>query len=298
LEQSDPSRYHAITRGLGRIAQDQDRQIFYFTADPMAVERIRIALEKEKCPAPVVIDLAAVRKRSVRVPGPAALQVEVPELVPAPDGRTAEQYGALIGVPYLDPSRGYKAQHLFHLLWDDLDFLHAWLSRHIDTVGRWRGVTDGRAAMDMDGQFKIAAEIEPRAELLDVFCGLWKQGRGRPVDRDVLVRSGALGERYLDSTAAIASELGHDADKLVAALHNRDDERLKGFRTKSMETLEQYFEDNGYTDAQLVLERQDILAMALTSPAATKLATGVADACIQRWWELAARGMERGTRAQ
>ncbi|MFP6748155.1 MAG: hypothetical protein VCD66_11230, partial [Alphaproteobacteria bacterium] len=197
LEQSDPSRYHAITRGLGRIAQDQDRQIFYFTADPMAVERIRIALEKEKCPAPVVIDLAAVRKRSVRVPGPAALQVEVPELVPAPDGRTAEQYGALIGVPYLDPSRGYKAQHLFHLLWDDLDFLHAWLSRHIDTVGRWRGVTDGRAAMDMDGQFKIATEIEPRAELLDVFCGLWKQGRGRPVDRDVLVRSGALGERYL-----------------------------------------------------------------------------------------------------
>ncbi len=295
LDQSDPSRYHEIVRGLGRIAQDQDRQIFYFTADPMDVARIQRALEEEKCPTAVVIDLAAVRNRAAGVPGPSSLYVETPDPVPPPDGRSAEQYGTLIGVPYLDPSRGHAAQHLFHLLWDDLDFLHALLLRRIDTVGRWRNVADSGAAMDMGGRFKIASEVETRADLLNVFCELWKQGRGRPVDRDVLADSGALGEKYLDVVAAIASELAHDAGKLIAVLCDRDDSRLKGFRVKSTENLEQYFGDHGYLDEQPVLEIADLHALAMASPAAENLAAGVADRCIHRWWELAARGLERGT---
>ncbi|MDA1099215.1 MAG: AAA family ATPase [Proteobacteria bacterium] len=292
LDQSDPSRYHAIVRGLGRIAQDQDRQIFYFTADPVDVDRIQNALEEENCPAAVVIDLAAVRGRTGSVPGPSSLRVEAEKPVPAPAGCSAEQYGALIGVPYLDPRRGYEAQHLFHLLWDDLDCLQTWLQRHIDNVGRWRLVSNSRSTLDRGAQFKVAAQIGPRADLLNVFCELWKQGRGRPVDRDVLESSGALGERYLNDVASIASELGNDAGKLVAVLRAREDRRLKGFRGKITENLEHYFADNGYIDAQPVLDKDDLRALAMASPAAAQLAADVAAACIHRWWELAARTME------
>ncbi len=292
LDQSDPSRYHAIARGLGRIAQDQDRQIFYFTADPIDVDRIQAALKEEDCPAAVVIDLAAVRNMATSVPAPSSLYVEAQEPVPLPDGYSAEQYGALIGVPQLDPRRGYEAQHLFHLVWDDLDFLHAWLSRHIDTVGRWRLVSKSRISLELSAQFKIAAAVEPRADLLHVFCELWKQGRGQAVDRDVLENSGALGERYLNDVASIASELGNDAGKLIAALREREDQRLKGFRGKITEILEQFFADNGYIDAQPILDKDGLHALAMASPAAGQLAANVADACIHRWWELAARAKQ------
>ena len=53
----------------------------------------------------------------------------------------------------------------------------------------------------------IPDEIASRVSLLEVFCEAWNQGRGRTVDRDVLVQSGALTARFLDNVAAIAGEL-------------------------------------------------------------------------------------------
>ncbi len=43
LDQSDPERFDAIVRSLGRIANDQGRQIFYLTSDPLDRDRIRHA---------------------------------------------------------------------------------------------------------------------------------------------------------------------------------------------------------------------------------------------------------------
>ena len=41
LDQSDPDRFEAIARSLGRIANDQRRQIFYLTTDHLDCDRIR-----------------------------------------------------------------------------------------------------------------------------------------------------------------------------------------------------------------------------------------------------------------
>ena len=60
LDQSDPARFEAIVRGLGRVAQDQGRQIFYLTADPLDVDRIEDALAKENCKITAAIDLGLI----------------------------------------------------------------------------------------------------------------------------------------------------------------------------------------------------------------------------------------------
>jgi hypothetical protein len=289
LDQSDPARFEAIVRSLGRVADDQDRQIFYLTSDPIDVDRIRHALAEENCEIAAAIDLGLIRTKAASVSGPHALHVGPRPTVPAPDGLSAEEYGVALGVPQLAPALGYEQQHFFYVLSDDLNLLHEFLVNGIERVGQWKTVS-GTTLADKLGSGSISSqEIAFRADLLEHFCELWKQGRGRPVDREALEHSGALSERYLDDVVAIADELIGDSEKLLAALRASKDPRLKGFRRSSFEGVERYLRDNGYLDDAPVLDESELRLRALASPAANELPEGVASACLNRWWTWAAR---------
>ena len=75
-------------------------------------------------------------------------------------------------------------------------------------------------------------EIDARIGLLEAFCELWNQGKGRIVDRDVLVQSRTLSDKYLDRVMDIAGDLDGDADALLATVLARRDPRLKGFQAQ------------------------------------------------------------------
>jgi exonuclease SbcC len=289
LDQSDPARFEAIVSSLGRVAKDQGRQIFYLTSDPADVGRIKHALDMEKCDAPAVIDLGLVRADAASVSGPSALHVDPRSSVLTPNGMSADEYGAALGVQPLDPSFGYAHQHFFHLLWDDLDLLHKLLTHGIERAGQWKTVLGTALAVKLGAHSKSPEEIALRSELLEIFCAFWNQGHGRPVDREVLEDSCALSKRFLDPIADIARELDGDAKKLLNVIRSREDERLSGFRTSSVEKLEQYMRENGYLDEQPILDKEELRLQALASPAATRLPEGVADECLNRWWILAAR---------
>lgn len=289
LDQSDPARYEAIVRSLGRVAEDQGRQIFYLTSDPADVGRIQHALAKEQCNVPAVIDLGLVRRNAASVSGPSALHVEPRPPVPSPNGLSADEYGATLGVPPLDPSRGYADQHFFHVLWDDLDLLHEFLSHGIERAGQWRTVLGTALADKLGAHSKSPEEIAHRSDLLEIFCEFWSQGRGQPIDREALEDSDALTDRWFDNVVEIAKELGGDPEKLLDALRAREDERLRGFRSNSLDKLEQYMRENGYVDERPVLDDEELRLLALASPAATHLPEGIADECLNRWWTLAAR---------
>ena len=92
LDQSDPMRFEAIARSLGRIATDQARQIFYLTSDPLDRDRIRNALEAEDCAVAAEIDLGLIRKSAVRVTDSLSLQIPPRPVIPGPDGISAEEY--------------------------------------------------------------------------------------------------------------------------------------------------------------------------------------------------------------
>ena len=292
LDQSDPARYEAIVRSLGRVAEDQGRQIFYLTSDPADVGRIQHALDKEQCDLPAVIDLGLVRRNAASISGPSVLHVEPRPPVPSPNGLSADEYGTALGVPALDPSLGYVQQHFFHVLWDDLDLLHEFLTHGIERVGQWRTVLETPLADKLGAQSKSPEEIALRSDLLEIFCEFWNQGRGRPVDREALEDSDALSDRFLDNVVEIANELRGNPENLLDALRAREDERLRGFRSNSLEKLERYLRENGYLDEQPVLAEVELRLRALASPAANQLPDGTADECLNRWWTLAERANE------
>jgi DNA repair exonuclease SbcCD ATPase subunit len=288
LDQSDPERFRAIARSLGRMVEDEERQIFYLTNDPTDARRIQRALDEEGCGSARIIDLAAVRKRAASVPGPEALRVEPLPEVPGPCGQTPESYGAALGVPPLDPRRGHRDQHLLHLLWDDLSLLHRLVESRIERVGQWLtlGSTGGELARRNAAEGGAGSQLDARAELLEAFCRAWREGRGRPVERDAVERSGAITDRYLDHVVEITRELQGCGERLIQALRARDDDRLQGFRSKAADGLEAFLSEEGFIDPRPILEESELVARVLAVPAAGRLPERVAAECLHRWWSL------------
>ena len=200
------------------------------------------------------------------------------------EGFLPDRQGALEDVPLLKPTLGYAEQHFFYILSDDLDLLHDFLANGIERVGQWKTVLSTALADRLGSRSISSQQITFRSELLEVFCELWKQGRGRPVDREALQRSGALSERYLGDVIAITDELEGDPERLIAVLGANKDSRLKGFRRSSSDGLERYLRDNGYLDDLPVLNENELRLRALASPAANKLPEGFASDCLNRWW--------------
>ena len=216
--------------------------------------------------------------------GPPALRVGPRPTVPPPDGLSAEEYGAALGVPVFRPDHGYAWQHFFYVLSDDLDLLHDFLLKGIVRAGQWKTVSGTPLAEKLGSRSISPPEIAFRLDLLGVFCELWKQGRGRPVERDALENSGALSERFLDDVVAIAKELDGNAETLLTMLGTNKDPRLKGFRRSSADSLERYLRENGYLDDRPILNEDELRLRALTTPAANELPEGTANECLNGWW--------------
>ena len=291
LDQSDPARYEAIVRSLGRLVADDDRQIVYLTNDPTDVARIQNALNKEGCDAAKVIDLAKVRRKAGGVEMPEDLRVDLLPDVPAPGGTAAEQYAVELSVPRFDPSRGHHTQHLIYILWDDLQTLHVLLEGGIDRVGNWLALSSAGAplAKSVEAGGGAGSQLDARSQLLEAFCDSYAEGRGRTVDAQVIESSAAVSPRYLSEVVDICRELEGDGESLIQALRARADSRLQGFQKKRTEALENYLVENGHIDTRPVLGESDLLTRVHASPAAARLPGEVLGNLVRRWWSLAAR---------
>ena len=109
------------------------------------------------------------------------------------------------------------------------------------------------------------------------------------MDREGLETSRAVSDRFLDSVVEIAAELGGDAENLLRTLQDHKDERLNGFRSKTVDQLEKFFEEQGYWDPKPILEEADLILRTQAAPAANRLPNEVVRDCLHRWWRLADR---------
>ena len=295
LDQSDPERFVAIVRGLGLIAGNQERQVFYLTSDPHDVERIRLALREENCDITAEIDLALIRRETASVRGPELLRVNQRPTIPVPENVSAEDYGAMLNVPEFRPVDGCPRQHFFYILSDDLNLLHKFLSNGITWAGQWKTIDNTPLSNKLVTGPISSQQVTFRLDLLDVFCELWKQGRGRPADRVTLEDSEAFSDIFLNNVAEIAQELNGDSERLLQELKNRQDPRLKRLRGSSVEAFEHYLSENGYVDDRPVLTEDELRLQALASPAANELLEGIAGDCLHRWWSWATGVSEQST---
>ena len=266
LTTSDETRFAVMAQSLERLAGGGDggasgfgdgtasgprRQIFYLSA-----RRHEPALWQHATGSrPAVIDLAMVRFPPEEVP-PDVYRVEAPPSLPVPNGRSAEEYASLLGVPpRLDPHRPEGVIHPLHLLRDDLTLLHALMdSWHIRSLGQLEGLLASNAAATALPADEVRRRLGQRCRVVRTWIELWRRGRGRPVDRGVLEQCAAISATYIDRAAELAVRVRGDGEALVGALRAGE---LDRFRSSKTDELEQWLADEGYIDDQERLTAED-----------------------------------------
>ena len=246
LTTSDVDRFSAMARTLSSLA-DAGRQIFYLSA-----RRHEAALwERAIGAAPVMIDLAAVRFGSALADS-GALRIETPPALSPPDGLAAEEYATLIRVHPVNPRADAGGIHLFHLLRDDLGLLHSFLDTwRIGSLGQLESLLASDAARTAISGRQTRLRLRQRSRTARTWTELWRQGRGKPVDRAALDQCGAVAPVFLDRAAELAGILNGDGEALVRALRAG---KLKHFRKSKTDELEKWLIDNGYVDDARILE--------------------------------------------
>ena len=250
LTTSDESRFKVIAESLERLAEAEGRQIFY-----LAARRHEAALWQQVTGRqPAAVDLAEVRFP----PASRAAEdyrVKLPPKSPAPENRSPEEYAALLGVEKLDPRRSPDSLHPFHLLRDDLELLHDLIEQwRVVSLGQLEALLDSRAAPVAVPDDATRNRLVRRFKMIRSWTGLWRQGRGRPVDRGVLEQSGAVSKTFIDAASDLLNEREGDGRAFIETLRNG---RLKGFRTSKIDELESWLAGEGFTDETPILETQD-----------------------------------------
>ena len=264
LANSDETRARAIIDATIAIARS-GRQVFYFTAQLDEVAKWKAILDRLGDVPHRLIDLAEVRGLAATERLPLRDVTPLPQpKVPEPLGLSREQYAALLQVPAFDASRReVGGTHLWHLI-DDLKVLHKFLSLGINTWGQLQTLGSFNSDVLVNGSADAYRSAAAAAKALEALGDAWRVGRGRPVDRQVILDSGAVTANFIDRVGALAESLGGDAARLVAALEAG---QVPRFRTDATASLRAYLAENGYIDERPPLSAEQVRARMLAAVA-------------------------------
>ncbi len=105
LTSADPERFAAVAASLGRLAAEEDRQIFYLTPNPTDAAAFQRAMDGAGLPAAHHIDLAKVRGIAGTVDSSLLDPANLPKNVMAPDpaGMSPTEYATVLMASRPDP---------------------------------------------------------------------------------------------------------------------------------------------------------------------------------------------------
>lgn len=256
LTTSDVERFSVMANSLERLAGTEHRQIFYLSARRHECALWKRATGRE----PPVIDLAMVRfPREAHLP--LDYDIAMPPSLPPPEDRAPEVYASDLGVPLFNPRLDPGAAHLFHLLRDDLDLLYQLMENwRIDSLGQFENLLGSDAVSAAVADAGLRDRLRQRCGVVRAWTALWRRGRGRPVDRIALERSGIVSNIFMDRVADLAETVSQDGRALVQALGAG---QVSGFRAGKLEELERWLADEGYTDEEDILPAEERRRLAL-----------------------------------
>ena len=263
LGTSDDDRSRVMIDATIEIART-GRQVFYFTAqlDEVGKWQARLA---EADVENQVIDLAEVRRGFAGRATPLVLTpVERPR-PEEPNGMTYVEYGEVLGVPGIDPLIDtVDTLHLWHVL-EDADLLHRLLSENFDTWGRLRNYLDYGGSALLNDTPGTADRVHAAARVVAAACEGFRIGRGRPVNREVLLESNAVTDSFIDRVAALCTQVDGDAQAILDALERG---AVARFRTASIDDLRAYFQEHGYLPDREPLTPDDLRIRVLAAATA------------------------------
>jgi energy-coupling factor transporter ATP-binding protein EcfA2 len=255
LGNSDEERAEAIIQTAMEMAR-QGRQIFYFTAQLDEVEKWRGIISDGNGVETHFVDLAEARQlsRVERLPLPSkpVQRIEVPK----PDGMDYYEYGTRLKVPGIDPSTTeIGGIHVWHVI-EDGNTLYKVINNNIDSWGQLKAVSElsGLSMLGIEATDYERAVASAKAVEIAIQC--WREGRGKRVDRQVLLDSGQVSGTHIDEVATLATNLGGDG---LALIREIEAGQINRFWTSKREKLQEYLEEHGYIDRRDRLTEDEIL---------------------------------------
>jgi energy-coupling factor transporter ATP-binding protein EcfA2 len=254
LGNSDERRAAEIIEAAIEVCR-AGRQVFYLTAQHDEVGKWQAVLRGHGDVPSRLVDLAEIRRfsQSERAPPMDFQPPPVPE-VPPPGDLDWLSYGQLLDVPPLDREGQIGGIHLWYLV-DDPPALHRLLRHGINRWGQLQALAQYGHDRSLDTESEVYRRAEAAARLIEGATRYWRIGRGRPVDRQVLVDCPAVTEKFVDRVSDLAAQVNGDAKQLIARLAEG---HVKGFRTEKRNELREYLVEQGHLDEHEVLSAEQI----------------------------------------
>jgi uncharacterized protein YhaN len=244
LGTSDDDRARAIIDAVIVLARE-GRQIFYFTAQHDEAGKWVAALEESGVPH-ATVDLAAARgQRSSLAPAPLPVSSISALDVPEPAGCTHDDYGARLRVPAFRPGLDAPDSAPLWYVVDDVAELCRLMQSGIGTWGELRNLVENGGDRIVASSPRLWRRAGAYAAALAALCEEAAIGLGRPVDRAVLLDSGAVSEIQIERVLSFCERCGGDARALIEGLENGS---VSGFQKRKTALLREYLEDNGFLD--------------------------------------------------
>ena len=255
LANSDDRRAELIIDAAIKICRN-GRQIFYLTAQHEEVGKWQAILSRHQDVPSVLIDLAELRgfsetERFPPMPIQSPAKIEILE----PDSDDWHAYGRRLNAPAIDPHREISGIHLWYLI-DDVKVLYRLLHHGVNRWGQLQALIEYGRVEWLTKDSVVFRKASAVASVLHRAIQCWRVGRGRPVDREVLIRSGCVTPTFIDAVVNLVEELGGDARALIDALEKA---RVRGFQTRKRHELMEYLETEGYLDESAVLTADEVL---------------------------------------
>lgn len=261
LANSDAERAAAMMDAVIRLAET-GRQVFYFTAQADEVARWARALDAAEVEW-TRIDLAEVRALDGRV-DPEILLV-APPAPPAPAfpaNVTHLEIPGHIPIPAVDPAAPAAALHPWYLV-EDLDVLRFVIADL--RVANWGQL---RSMLERAGDSLLEPAVRERlfasAAAADLALTSLRIGRGRKVDRQALIESGAVTDRFIDQVEALCGVVDGDSGQLLDQLASG---AVPRFRAGNVEALRDFLAEHGYLDERPRLKFEEIRHVMLAARA-------------------------------
>ncbi|MGM0491121.1 MAG: ATP-binding protein, partial [Planctomycetota bacterium] len=254
LANSDERRAGEIIDSAIEICRE-GRQVFYLTAQYDEVEKWKQVLARQQSFPSKFVNLAEVRElEEAEAVLPATAPAPSLPDPPSPDGVTWWEYGQCLRVPPYNPSAEPGHIHLWYLM-DDLPALHRLLKQGITHWEQLTTLMEYGSVSWLASDSPLRRQAEARARLLESIARYWRIGRGRPVDRQVLMESEAVSDTFIDRVSNLAERAEGDAKELLAAL---DRGEVKGFRADKRNDLAEYLSERGYLDERETMSLEQI----------------------------------------
>lgn len=256
LANSDDERAKAMIESLIEISRE-GRQIFYFTAQADEVGKWMSYLDKQPDIDHKIIQLNGGTEIPINYMDfqPNLSSIALLQQVPYPDGVSHEQYGKKIGLqPFNILIQNCSELPLWHLV-EDVDLLYDCLKRGIKFWGQLDSYCRNNGRIQKLNESTLQ-RINNKIKLSERFQELYRRGRSRPIDREILESSSAISGSFIDELTDKLVELKGSPKELVKAL--RDGE-ISGFRQLKTEELEQFLLNEGHLDYQEALDTDEII---------------------------------------